>query len=218
MSWRSSLQQYINHPENYITEKKSEDGSLVIFHDSKVVIVTDGFPKSTFHLLILPRSPQLTKSDPTIALTDSVKKKMEPYIETAINYTRDEFVKRYEIKDESIRDHFIEKFIQIGVHTIPSMNNLHIHVITKDFHSPRLKNKKHYNSFNTGFFVNWDDLPLEHASKQAKEVEEKYIKKHDLICSYCGENFTNKFAQLKKHLEAEFNERFRTISKNYETI
>ncbi|CAB4284802.1 unnamed protein product [Prunus armeniaca] len=32
------------------------------------------------------------------------------------------------------------------------MRQLHLHVISQDFNSTHLKNKKHWNSFNTDFF------------------------------------------------------------------
>ena len=37
-----------------------------------------------------------------------------------------------------------------GYHRYPSMKRLHLHVISKDFVSPHLKTKRHWNSFNTG--------------------------------------------------------------------
>lgn len=42
---------------------------------------------------------------------------------------------------------------KIGYHAEPSMQQLHLHVISTDFNSPSLKTKKHWNSFNTKFFV-----------------------------------------------------------------
>lgn len=42
---------------------------------------------------------------------------------------------------------------KIGYHAEPSMQQLHLHVISMDFNSPSLKTKKHWNSFNTEFFV-----------------------------------------------------------------
>lgn len=45
-----------------------------------------------------------------------------------------------------------ENLFQIGYHSSPSMQRLHVHVISKDFHSPCLKTKIHWNSFTTKFF------------------------------------------------------------------
>lgn len=41
---------------------------------------------------------------------------------------------------------------KIGYHISPSMQRLHLHVISTDFNSNYLKTKKHWNSFNTDFF------------------------------------------------------------------
>lgn len=43
---------------------------------------------------------------------------------------------------------------KIGYHAEPSMQQVHLHVVSTDFNSPALKNKKHWNSFTTDFFVN----------------------------------------------------------------
>ncbi len=43
---------------------------------------------------------------------------------------------------------------RIGFHAKPSMDHLHLHVLSTDFLSPCLKTKKHWNSFNTEHFLN----------------------------------------------------------------
>jgi aprataxin len=55
-----------------------------------------------------------------------------------------------------------------GVHTHPSMNHLHIHVFSRDMHSPCVKHKKHYLSFTTTFLVRMDEFPLEEGSERFK--------------------------------------------------
>lgn len=40
-----------------------------------------------------------------------------------------------------------------GYHAIPSMSQLHLHMISQDFDSPCLKTKRHWNSFNTKYFL-----------------------------------------------------------------
>lgn len=42
---------------------------------------------------------------------------------------------------------------KIGYHASPSMQRLHVHVISKDFDSICLKTKIHWNSFCTDFFL-----------------------------------------------------------------
>lgn len=207
MSWSNALATYVTHPERF------EKDGVVLFYDDEVSIIHDGFGKSSFHLLILPRDPQLTKKHPATGLTPHWKNVFETYVEWCSNYIYDHFIAKYDIlslpnsASSQNKNAFITHFIQVGIHSAPSMSNLHIHVLTKDFHSMRLKNKKHYNSFNTRFFISWDQLPLKKVPDKY-EMEQNVIKKSDLICCYCGKNFTNKFSQLKQHLEVEFNNHF----------
>lgn len=53
-----------------------------------------------------------------------------------------------------------ESEVLVGVHTHPSMNHLHVHVLSRDRHSERMKHRKHYNSFATPFFVPVEEFPL----------------------------------------------------------
>lgn len=53
----------------------------------------------------------------------------------------------------------IDEF-KIGFHAEPSMQQLHLHVISTDFDSTFLKTKKHWNSFNTIFFITHESKPL----------------------------------------------------------
>ncbi|KYN27117.1 Aprataxin [Trachymyrmex cornetzi] len=48
--------------------------------------------------------------------------------------------------------------ILIGYHAMPSMQRLHLHVISTDFNSPCLKTKYHWNSFTTPFFLHSQDV------------------------------------------------------------
>lgn len=210
MSFRKALNAFITTPEQHL--------DVIVYYDELVTIVKDKFPKSTFHLLVLPRSSIVTRKHPTL-LTLEEKRILQPYIDWAQDYIFHEFSKEYKqtpglsllpfAEDTQFgnKSYFLSKFIQVGVHSIPSMENLHIHVMTRDFYSPSLKNKKHYNSFTTSFFVVWDEIPL--AEKPDKErMENTVIKKSDLKCSYCGKNFSNSFSQLKKHIDLEFTSRF----------
>lgn len=42
---------------------------------------------------------------------------------------------------------------KIGYHAEPSMQHLHMHVISTDFDSPTLKTQRHWNSFHTELFI-----------------------------------------------------------------
>ncbi|KAF3199007.1 aprataxin-like protein [Orbilia oligospora] len=96
--------------------------------------------------------------------------------------------------------------IKIGVHARPSMSNLHIHVISEDMHSERVKKKNHYNSFNSGFFVNLDEFPLDKDDERIPGVGHvtNGMLKGDMVCWRCKKNFKNHFKELKDHLEVEY--------------
>ncbi|KAK1243582.1 hypothetical protein MKX08_001720 [Trichoderma sp. CBMAI-0020] len=94
--------------------------------------------------------------------------------------------------------------IKCGVHAVPSMGHLHIHVLSRDMHSPAMKHRKHYNSFNTPFLVDVADFPLE--GDDVRNSREEGFMRRDLVCWRCGRNFGNRFKELKEHLEKEFEE------------
>lgn len=95
-----------------------------------------------------------------------------------------------------------EREIVAGVHAHPSMNHLHIHVISVDRVSECMRHKKHYNSFATPFLVPLEDFPLAKEDVRRHPGREGYLDS-DLKCWCCGKNFGRKFKELKAHLEEE---------------
>lgn len=96
-----------------------------------------------------------------------------------------------------------EKEVRIGIHARPSMNHLHIHVMSREMFSECMKHRKHYNSFNTGFFIDVADFPLREDDKRLHPGAAGFMDS-DMRCWRCGKNFGNKFKQLKEHLAGEF--------------
>jgi aprataxin len=93
--------------------------------------------------------------------------------------------------------------IMVGVHARPSMDHLHVHVLSRELHSECVKHRKHYNSFATGFFVPLADFPLA-PDDPRREPERAGFLKSDFVCWRCGKGFGNRFKELKDHLETEF--------------
>ena len=95
-----------------------------------------------------------------------------------------------------------------------SMAPLHMHIISRDFQSTCLKNKKHWNSFNTDYFIELNKL-IEHLEELGKVADyfsiidrfnlrkpeklEAYLKL-DLKCHMCEKAMKN-MPELKKHLD-----------------
>lgn len=95
------------------------------------------------------------------------------------------------------------KEVKMGVHAVPSMNHLHVHVLSRDMHSERMKHKKHYNSFTTAFFVPLEDFPL--AADDPRRSQKGWPER-PMVCWRCGRDFGRGFKELKAHLEDEFDE------------
>ncbi|KAG5944983.1 hypothetical protein E4U59_006552 [Claviceps monticola] len=89
-----------------------------------------------------------------------------------------------------------------GVHAVPSMSHLHIHVLSRDMHSESMKHRKHYNSFNTPFLV--DVMDWGAPGVGGPEAGSGRELSSELRCWRCGRGFGNGFKKLKEHLEEEF--------------
>lgn len=116
--------------------KTMEDPKYIVNSDDLVTVIKDVYPKAEFHYLILPKED--------ISSLKAVKKdnlNLLDHMET---------VAKKLIKEEK---HNFRRF-KIGYHAEASMFRLHLHVISDDMNSPSLKTKKHWNSFNTDFFLN----------------------------------------------------------------
>ena len=84
----------------------------------------------------------------------------------------------------------------------PSMRQLHLHVISQDFNSKHLKNKKHWNSFNTDFFRDSVDVidEVSNNGKAALRHDEKLLSM-ELRCHRCRSAHPN-IPRLKSHISS----------------
>lgn len=80
------------------------------------------------------------------------------------------------------------------------MRQLHLHVISQDFNSVHLKNKKHWNSFNTAFFRDSVDV-IEEVNKNGKAMikDDKSLLSMELRCHRCRSAHPN-IPRLKSHI------------------
>ncbi|CAI7573814.1 unnamed protein product [Penicillium bialowiezense] len=211
---RDGLGAYINKPETYTPD-------VVAYYDEDFVAIHDMFPKSSLHLLLLPRDQTKTRLHPFDAFEDAeflanVKAETQKLRtlaagelrrkygkDSAQEQTRQAALSADPPPDELPQGRDWEQEIVVGVHAVPSMNHLHVHVLSVDRYSERLKHRKHYNSFSTPFFVPIDDFPLAPDDERRRPTEAGYLKR-DFACWRCGKGFGNRFAELKQHLEQEF--------------
>eukprot|EP00667_Euglena_gracilis_P003497 EG_transcript_3506 len=118
---------------------------VVYFADDRCVAIYDAYPKATVHLLLLPR-------DLSLQGLHSLRPKDIDLLEH-LQAVAARLVRHLQAEQ------FPRLTFQVGFHSLPSLRHLHLHLISRDFHaSDSLKNKKHWNSFTTDFF-----LPVEQA-------------------------------------------------------
>src|SRR5205823_5305142 len=103
-------------------------------------------------------------------------------------------------------DHHPSHFTLLWLDDAP-FRQLHMHVISTDFQSPCLRNKVHWNSFTTPFFI-----PLTSVLTMLQSEEgwihldtEKYaaMMKTPLKCHQCPATF-NTFPALKQHIDDRY--------------
>lgn len=103
-----------------------------------------------------------------------------------------------EVEPVTAEDTSWMQHLRIGVHAIPSMNHVHVHILSPEMQSDALKTKSHYNSFTTPFFIPLSQFPVTQA--QLQEIVQQEYKKQDMQCWNCGRECKN-VPLLKTHLQ-----------------
>ncbi|CAK4165937.1 unnamed protein product [Aphanomyces euteiches] len=161
----------------YLT--RPEDRNDVVYYDDKIVVALDKYPKATLHLLVIPRE----------ILPLGVGDLGEEHLPLLHHIA-------------SLVASVSSLPLRIGFHAVPSMRQLHLHIISDDFSSPTLKNKKHWNSFTSSFFKSLDSVIEAIESKRRFNVDAEYEEEKlsgKLVCHKCSEAFAQ-IPKLKQHL------------------
>jgi aprataxin len=171
-----------------MTEKSEEARGPII---DIATVIYDRFPKSKYHLLVLPLLVG--------ANNPSEFKKSHLMMLKGVHDLARMIAKHLEIK-------YGAGPFSIGYHAHPSMDDLHIHIISKDFESEFLKSKQHYNSFvNEEFFLTIDrvESDLKNHGKVLINIRSKDSLKDDLRCHVCSEKITKRpgIPSLQEHLQ-----------------
>ncbi|ELW70253.1 Aprataxin [Tupaia chinensis] len=174
-------------PSQYSVPPKKEKGTATkkVYKDDQVVVIKDKYPKARHHWLVLPW-----------ASISSLK---------AVTREHLELLKHMHTVGEKVIADFAgssELRFRLGYHAIPSMSHVHLHVISQDFDSPCLKNKKHWNSFNTEYF-----LESQAVMRMVQETGRVTVRdgmpellKLPLRCHECQQLLPS-IPQLKEHLK-----------------
>ncbi|CAN9510375.1 unnamed protein product [Ophioblennius macclurei] len=165
-----------------------QDPKMQVYKDDKVVVIKDKYPKARHHWLVLP-----WQSIPSLKALSSehcdLVKHMQQVADKMIQQCPDQSSLRF----------------RKGYHAIPSMSHVHLHVISQDFDSPCLKNKKHWNSFTTDYFIESEDVirMLETNGKVTVKEGASELLKQPLSCHVCHKEMST-IPALKVHLKSHF--------------
>uniref|UniRef100_A0A6B2LIM6 3'-phosphate/5'-hydroxy nucleic acid ligase n=1 Tax=Arcella intermedia TaxID=1963864 RepID=A0A6B2LIM6_9EUKA len=121
-------------------KNKGSDFPGVYYQDEHTVTIYDQYPKSIVHLLVLPQK--------NILNLDSLGPQDVPIL-LEMKKTKDLIIQHLSGPQEPKSKLNLE--YKSGFHAIPSMNHLHLHIISNDF--LLVKNAKHYQSFNSSYLV-----------------------------------------------------------------
>lgn len=167
------------------------DPAMVVKSDELTVTIKDAYPKARHHYLVLPKeniSNLKSLNSTHLALLE----KMHENGKALADEVR--------LKEPSMA-------FRCGYHASPSMARLHMHVISQDFDSPCLKNKKHWNTFTTDFFIDAEKVIeiLRDKGKVELDVKGVYepLLKLPLKCHVCKQSLQN-MPKLKDHLKVHY--------------
>ncbi|XP_054636042.1 aprataxin isoform X2 [Dunckerocampus dactyliophorus] len=165
-----------------------QDPNMQVFKDDKVVVIKDKYPKARYHWLVLPWE--------SIASLKALRKEHCSLLEHM-----------HKVADQMVQGclHTSSLNFRSGYHAIPSMSHVHLHVISQDFDSPCLKNKKHWNSFTTEYFIDSQDVirMLEADGKVTIKEGTSELLKLPLRCHQCCKELPT-IPALKQHLKSHF--------------
>ncbi|KAK5926736.1 hypothetical protein CgunFtcFv8_022283 [Champsocephalus gunnari] len=163
-----------------------QDPKMQVYKDDKVVVIKDKYPKARYHWLVLPWQTISSLKALREEHCDLVKH-MHQVAEQMVQQCPDATSLRF----------------RTGYHAIPSMSQVHLHVISQDFDSPSLKNKKHWNSFTTDYFMDSQDViqMLETDGKVTVKEGTSELLKLPLRCHICRKELPT-IPALKEHLKS----------------
>ncbi|TPX30626.1 hypothetical protein SmJEL517_g05853 [Synchytrium microbalum] len=180
-AWSDALLKYAKNPEKYPNE--------IVYYDDDISVMRDGYPKAKYHFLVMPRVPMdgLASLKPShIPLLHEMEAKGK------------EIADSIKVEDPKAAD------FKMGFHAIPSMKQLHLHVISQDFVSDKLKHRKHWVSFNSSFFKSVEEvvelLEAKGRVHYNKAEYEDIIKNGAFRCPTCGK-VSPDLPKLKTHLK-----------------
>ncbi|XP_062905081.1 aprataxin isoform X2 [Mobula hypostoma] len=212
-----------------------QDPKLQVYKDDTVVVIKDKYPKARFHWLVLPwesiTSLKAVRKD-HLNLLQHMNEVGEKLVRECVDSKALRFRLGYHAipsmrtplyseavssglgllnhRKHPLHIHPIEAFQHLtGFNEVTphssELRHMHLHVISQDFDSPCLKTKKHWNSFNTDYFLESQDVMkmVEENGKVIVKDDMPELLKMPLLCHVCRQQLST-IPQLKEHLKKHF--------------
>lgn len=171
----------------------------VIARNDELVVIRDLYAKAKHHFLVIYRGAPLDLVDLSQTHAALVQRMLDFGVRAALAVLPPPVVA---VDGESVRP---PPLFQAGFHALPSLSNLHMHIISRDLNSPAMKSLKHWNSFTTPGFVDAEDVIdrlQRNQSAVSPHVDYGAFKTSPLQCT-CGVYIdSGGFADLLAHREA----------------
>ena len=203
-NWSDALLLYVQNPQN-LPRSLSPLPSAMYSYNEKFSIVWDEFPKASAHLLVIPRRV-IGLRDLTAKDIGLVQEMFEMGSIVVKEYVPAHPIVTLSTQNSSLtslhRLHLDPSNVLMGFHALPSMRQLHMHVLTKDFNSPFMKKRHHFNSFTTEFFRTEKfllrDLALGKLPYEDEKESWQACLKKELVC-WCGQ--TLRVSEIQPHVK-----------------
>ncbi|KAI3352407.1 hypothetical protein L3Q82_005367 [Scortum barcoo] len=157
-----------------------QDPKMQVYKDDKVVVIKDKYPKARYHWLVLPWQA-----------ISSLK---------ALRSKHCDLVKHM----QKVADQIVQQCPDASTLRFRT-GHIHLHVISQDFDSACFKNKKHWNSFTTDFFIDSHDVIQMLETNGTVSIKEgaNELLKLPLRCHVCRKELPT-IPALKEHLKSHF--------------
>ena len=163
----------------------------VLSYDAHLVVVRDAYPKAAFHALLVARDKGLkTVADLTAAHLPLLRAMAERAVAVVAGARQ-------------AAPSLAATPFWLGFHALPSLEPLHLHILSGDLVAPALKTRKHYNSFATPFLVPLAEVLTsveQHGTWRFQHGDPEALLGRDLVCHRCGCHFGSAFKRLSEHL------------------
>ena len=146
----------------------------VLLTTTHCVVAYDVYPKARVHVLILPRAP--------LAKPEELTEEHAPLLRH-MQQLAEWLAPRLRAQSPGLPP------LRCGFHAVPSMRQMHLHLISLDFESAEVRRPRHWTIFNTDYLVaplRWAEMLEQHGRIHVDRAAEEAKLKMPMVCPLTG--------------------------------